>query len=221
VVRDGTRLAVFLLLEAASVAWAVYEPSLPWPQDEEPPRVRLTADIALVGGAVGSRQFHFTRCDTFLSVPFRFDTTLAIPYVGVRYLKSSVGVEIRNGPGLSVGTTLLEYDMLISRRSLLPLDLRASWDLSYDSRWNHSSAYVFVTLHHTSHYYGKPVAITPPALRAEFGVGFARTYIALTPWAEFRVQLPDSPWFSPAMGLAVGLDLGGTYGFGRSPADEN
>lgn len=219
--RDGTRVAVFLLLGAVSVAWAVYGPSLHWPQDEEPPRVRLTTDIALVGGAAGSRQFRFTRCDTFFSVPVQFDTTLAIPHVGARFLKASVGVEMRNGPGLSVGTTLLEYDMLISRRSLLPLNLRASWDLSYDSRWNHSSAYVFVALHHTSYYHGKVVAITPPALRAEFGVGYACTHVALTPWVEFRVQLPDSPWFSPAVGLAVGLDLGGTYGFGRSLADEN
>jgi hypothetical protein len=220
-VRDGARFAVFLLLEAVSVAWGAYAPSLPWPQDEEPPRVRLTADIALIAGAAGSRQCHFTRCDTFFSVPFRFDTTLTVPYVSTRYLKACVGVEMRNGPGLSVGTTLLEYDMLASRRSLLPINLRASWDLSYDSRWNHSSAFVFVALHHTSHYYGKAVAITPPALRTEFGVGYACTYFALTPWAEFRVQLPDSPWFSPAMGLAVGLDLGGTYGFGRSLADEN
>jgi hypothetical protein len=115
----------------------------------------------------------------------------------------------------------LEYDVLASRRSLLPVSVRASWDLSYDSRWHHSSVYAFVTFHHTSYFYGQVMIVTPPALRAEFGGGIANTYLAVTPWVEFRVQLPDSPEFSPAMGLAVGLDLGGTYGFGPSPADED
>jgi hypothetical protein len=221
VIRVGARLAAFLLMYAFSVAWAASEPSPLWIQDKEPPRVRITADLTLAGAAIGNRRFHFARDDTFMSIPFRIDTTVAIPYLAARCLKLYVGVEARNGPGLSVGTTLLEYDLLIYRRSLMPLSVRASWDLSYDSRWNHRSVYAFVTLHHTSYYYGEARPITPPALRAEFGAGIARTYFAVTPWAEFRVQLPNSPNFSPAMGLAVGIDLGGTYGFGRSPADEN
>lgn len=204
------RLVAVLGLAAASAGWA-HEPSLPWRQDNVRQCVWITTDLLLAGGALGIQKLPWTR--------YRF-LPKTLPYYGLRGLRTGLGVEVRNGPGLSVGATLLDYDLSARQWSLLPVEVRASWNASYDARWHHRSVYAFATLHHTPTYYGPSLPLPPPLLQNEFGAGVAVTNVVVTTRVEFRVRLTDSPSVGPSIGLAIGLDLGGTYGLGRSATPE-
>jgi hypothetical protein len=209
--RVRARLIAFLSLAAASAASAAYEPSLPWRQDSKRQHVAITVDLVLAGGVLGAQRLPWTR--------YRF-LPKTLPCLGLRGPRAGVGLELRNGPGLAIGTTVRDYDISARQWSLLPVTLRASWNTCYDARWHHSSVYASATLHHTHTYYGPSLPLPPPLLQNEFGAGVAITNIVVSTWAEFRVRLTDSPSVGPSVGLAVGLDLGGTYGLGRSATPE-
>ena len=207
----GTWLAAVLALAAASAASEGYEPSLPWRQDRKRPQVWITTDLVLAGGVLGCQRLPWIR---YRSLP------KTLPCFGLRGPRAGVGLEFQNGPGLAISTTVLDNDLSARQWSLLPVTLRASWNMSYDARWHHRSVYASATLHHTHTYYGPSLPIPAPILQNEFGAGVAITSSVVSTWAEFRVRLTDSPSVGPSVGLAVGLDLGGTYGLGRSPTPE-
>jgi hypothetical protein len=200
-------MAAVILLAVASAVPAAFEPELPGTEEAVPQRVRLTVDLALAGGMLGIQELPWARC--------RFMPGM-IPYSVARAPRVGIGVEARRGPGLTVGTTLAEYDLLLHERSLLPVNVRASWDFSSETRWTHRSFYAFAALHHHTLYYGPALPIAPPLLQADLGAGVAHTNVVVTSWVEFRVRMTDWPSLGPCVCMAIGLDLGGTYSIVRS-----
>ena len=203
---------VLLFLAAVSVASADYQPlAVAGSQADTPPCLRLTGDLVLAGVAAGG-----------MWLPWCSNVDFRLPglYFGTRYLNVGVGLEKPYGPGVSVSTTLLNHDAPLSGGSVLPVSVRLSWDLSSEPRWHHSSIYAFATLHHTSYQDGQIRNGIPVFPQTELGIGVAYTGYVMTPRAEFRVLHGEVQTAGPMLVLAFSLDLGGTYAFGRSPADE-
>lgn len=121
-------------------------------------------------------------------------------------LRLEFGAKVTDHIGITAGAMLGEA--WIYQVSLLPITARLYWDFSPDELWVRSTAYAVATYHHNS-FWGDFNYIRP---YVALGVGAAYTYYAITARAELDLlQFTERPPFA----LIVGVEVGGSYIFGR------
>jgi len=129
-----------------------------------------------------------------------------IPALGAHLLRLTAGAEFNEQVGVAVGVTLAE--VLTIEASFVPVTARVWWDFDPAERWKRRTAYIFATYDH--HGFSGDLDPNPPYM--QLGAGFAYTFYAITPKAEFRIRPGWHMGWSSV--LLVGIELGGNYVFG-------
>ena len=129
-----------------------------------------------------------------------------IPALGAHLLRLTAGAEFDEQVGVAVGVSLAE--VVTVEASFLPVTARGWWDFDPEERWRRRTAYMFATYDH--HGFSGDFDPNPPYV--QLGAGFAYTFYAITPKAEFRIRPGWHMGWSSV--LLVGIELGGNYVFG-------
>jgi hypothetical protein len=127
-------------------------------------------------------------------------------WVRARAARVELGAEVTDNIGITAGFTTLEM-LTLAELSVLPVSARVYWDFNPNELWVRSTAYVTATYYHDNYI---PDEGTPSPF---FGlaVGVTYTMYAVTARAEFSSH--------PGLGLSLGLEVGGSYIFGRHHQD--
>jgi hypothetical protein len=157
--------------------------------------VRAAADVGLLGLSGGGAVYH--------SGQYGFQFAW-IP--DARAARLEIGAEVTDHFGMTAGTSLGEL-LLFYGISILPISARAYWDFTPKELWVRRTAYVAATFHH------KNIVIdesSPPPFFS-LGVGATYTWYAATFRAELTAPVVPYPLFA----LSIGVEVGGSYIFGR------
>jgi len=152
--------------------------------------VRAAADISLLHASVfGVTNFSAVGC---------------VPRLQVARLE--LGAEVTDHIGVTAGAALGET-WAFYEFSLLPVSGRVYWDFTPNELWVRRTAYVAATYYHNS-FIPDERDIEP---FVSLGVGGTYTYYAVTA----RLELLMLPARTTGIGLLLGIEVGGSYIFGR------
>lgn len=117
-----------------------------------------------------------------------------------------LGAEVTDNIGITAGAALADVWAFVGI-SGIPLSARVYWDFTPEELWVRRTAYVTVS-------YQRDIFDPFNMASSSFvmlGVGGTYTYYAITTRAELFVPVEKSP----GLGLLVGVEVGGSYVFGR------
>lgn len=158
--------------------------------------VRAAADVSLLGLSAGAVSYH---ANDQLRIGWAW-------LLKAQAARLEFGAEVTDNIGVTAGATGLEL-WALSEFSILPVSARLYWDFTPNELWIRRTAYITATYRYNNFMPDEPTP--PPSL--SLGVGATFTWYALTA----RVELDPFAFSPPAFGLLLGVDVGGSYIFGR------
>jgi hypothetical protein len=126
--------------------------------------------------------------------------------VTAQAVRLEFGAELTDHIGLTVGAMLIEASWVYGF-SILPVSARAYWDFTPNALWIRRTAYITTTYRHRNVFPDEPDR--PPYFN--MGIGATFTWYAAT----VRAELAASALRYPVLEFRLGLEVGGSYIFGR------
>ena len=135
---------------------------------------------------------------------------LGLGWLRGRAARLELGAEVTDNIGITAGTTILDV-LTLAEFSILPVSARVYWDFDPNELWLRSTAYVSATYYHDNYI---PDEGTPSPF---VGLAAGVTYTSYAVTARAELSVPEVRY--PALALSLGLEVGGSYIFGRHHQD--